>query len=240
MQRLKGKNAIVSGASRGIGRAVAVALAAEGASVLAVARNSVALDHTVAAAEACGGRCLPLLLDVTMDGAAERAVGAAMQAFGGIDILINNAGIATSGTVRDTSQVAFHEIMRTNLDATFLFCQAVIPHMTVSGGAIVNIASIFGKQGMAGNAVYSASKFAVVGLSQALFEEVRELGIKVCCICPGFVNTPMVTDDRNLDRAKMLQAQDVADCVTWVVTSSPTVCPVEIVLRPQRTPYLRG
>ena len=240
MQRLRGKCAIVSGASRGIGRAVAVALAAEGASVLALARDRAALAETVAAAEECGGRCLPLVGDVTADGAAERAIGTAIQSFGSLDILINNAGISEGGTVRDTSQAAFREIMRTNLDATFLFCQAAIPHMAERGGAIVNIASISGKQGMAGSAAYSASKFAVVGLSQALFEEVRELGIKVCCLCPGYVNTSMVSDDRALDRAKMIQPQDVADCVLWVVTGSATSCPVEIVLRPQRTPYTRG
>lgn len=237
LKRLNGKSAIVTGASRGIGRAVAVALAAEGASVLAVARNKIAIKETQAAAEAVGGRCLPLVLDVTKDGAAERAVGEAVQIFGGVDILINNAGIDAGSTVRDTDQDTFHGVMRTNLDATFLFCQAVIPHMEKKGGSIINIASISGKQGSRGLAAYCASKFAVVGLSQSLFEEVRELGIKVCCLCPGYVNTSMPSSEGDLDPAKMIQAEDIADCILWVVTGAATMCPVEIVLRPQRAPY---
>jgi 3-oxoacyl-[acyl-carrier protein] reductase len=111
---------------------------------------------------------------------------------------------------------------------------------TAEGGSIINVASISGKQGATGDAAYSASKFAVVGLSQALFEEVRELGIKVCCLCPGYVNTTMVSSGRILDRAKMIQPQDIVDCVLWVLTGPSTRCPVEIVLRPQRTPYLKG
>jgi 3-oxoacyl-[acyl-carrier protein] reductase len=104
-------------------------------------------------------------------------------------------------------------------------------------GAVINIGSVSGKSGEADGAAYSASKFGLIGFTQSLYEEVREYGIKVAVILPGFVDTPMIPPVKHLDRAKMIQADDVAQSVLYVLTSPLTACPVEITIRPQRTPY---
>jgi 3-oxoacyl-[acyl-carrier protein] reductase len=102
---------------------------------------------------------------------------------------------------------------------------------------VINIGSISGKTGEANGAAYSASKFGLIGFTQSLYEEVREYGIKVAVILPGFVDTPLIPSNRQLDRSKMIQPADVAQTVQYVLTSPPTCCPVEITLRPQKSPY---
>ena len=104
-------------------------------------------------------------------------------------------------------------------------------------GAVINIGSVSGKTGEANGAAYSASKFGLIGFTQSLYEEVREQGIKVSVILPGFVDTPLIPPNRQLDRSKMIQAEDVAHAVQYVLTSPATCCPVESAVRPQKTPY---
>jgi len=104
-------------------------------------------------------------------------------------------------------------------------------------GAVINISSVSGITGHANGAAYSASKFGLIGFSQSLYEEVRENGIRVSVIIPGFVDTQMIPPVRRLDRSKMIQPEDVAKTVLFVLTSPPTICPVEITVRPQKTPY---
>jgi short-subunit dehydrogenase len=103
-------------------------------------------------------------------------------------------------------------------------------------GAVINIGSISGKTGEANGAAYSASKFGLIGFTQSLYEEVREYGIKVAVILPGFVDTPLIPPNRQLDRSKMIQPADVAQTVRYILASAPTCCPVEITLRPQKNP----
>jgi short-subunit dehydrogenase len=109
--------------------------------------------------------------------------------------------------------------------------------MAKGEGAIINIGSVSGKNGEANAAAYAASKFGLIGFTQSLYEEVRESGIKVAVILPGFVDTPLIPETKQLDRRKMIRPEDVAESVRFVLSASDACCPVEITLRPQRTPY---
>ena len=118
-----------------------------------------------------------------------------------------------------------------------LLAKLLLPDMIAKcEGAIINIGSVSGKTGEANGAAYSASKFGLIGFTQSLFEEVREYGIKVAVILPGFVDTPLIPPNRQLDRSKMIRAEDVAEAVRYILTSPSTCCPVEITIRPQRIP----
>ena len=119
-----------------------------------------------------------------------------------------------------------------------ILAKEFLPAMIKKGeGAVINIGSVSGKSGEANSAAYSASKFGLIGFTQSLFEEVREHGIKVTVILPGFVDTPMIPPVKHLDRSKMIQANDVAQAVLYILNAPLTACPVEITIRPQRTPY---
>ncbi len=125
-----------------------------------------------------------------------------------------------------------------NLRAPMILSQLVLPTLIAKGeGAIINIGSISGKMGQANSAAYSASKFGLIGFTQSLYEEVREHGIKVTVILPGFVDTELIPPTNKLDRSKMISPEDVAQAVLFVLTSPPTSCPVELTMRPQRSPY---
>jgi 3-oxoacyl-[acyl-carrier protein] reductase len=119
-----------------------------------------------------------------------------------------------------------------------LLARLVLPEMIQQkSGAVINISSLSGKLGEAGSSAYAASKFGIIGFTQSLYEEAREYGIKASVILPGFVDTPMIPPVKHLDRAKMIRPEDVADAVLFVLNSPPTSCPVEMTIRPQRTPY---
>jgi NAD(P)-dependent dehydrogenase (short-subunit alcohol dehydrogenase family) len=128
-----------------------------------------------------------------------------------------------------------------NLRAPMVLTKLLLPDMLGKGeGAVINIGSVSGRSGEANGSAYSASKFGLIGFTESLFDEVRENGIKVAVILPGFVDTPLIPPNRHLDRSKMIQAEDVAETVRFVLSSPQTACPVEILLRPQRTPYRSG
>jgi len=130
------------------------------------------------------------------------------------------------------------ETFQVNLRAPMILSKLVLPQMMERGeGSIINISSVSGKSGQANGSAYSASKFGLMGFTQSLYEEVREYGIRVAAICPGFVDTPLIPQMRRMDRSKMIRPEDIAQTVLFVLTSPPTACPVEITVRPQRTPY---
>ena len=119
-----------------------------------------------------------------------------------------------------------------------VLARALLPNMIAKReGAVINIGSVSGKTGEANGAAYSATKFGLIGFTQSLYEEVRERGIKVAVILPGFVDTPLIPPNRQLDRSKMIQADDIAQTVLFILTSPESCCPVEITVRPQKTPY---
>ena len=208
---LEGKNAIVTGAARGIGRGIALKLAAAGANVALVDLGNPAdaaltynlaaqaeLQRTVEEVQRREVKAIPILADVTRYADCERMAAETVRQLGSIDILVNNAGIIAVGPVADFTEEQWDRVMAVNAKGPFLCAKACIPHMTKNKeGAIVNIASIAGKKGYGGIAAYCASKFAVVAFTQALAEELGPANIRVNAICPGFLRTAMWTEVLN-------------------------------------------
>jgi len=234
INRLDGKVALVTGAGRGIGRAIAIALAKAGCEVCITARS---IDQLIAVQNevyAVKGKALPIQADLTRDDDLESLV----KSCGPVDFLINNAGWGKRAPVVRAKMEDWDQTFRLNLRAPMMLAQKFLPAMIEKGeGAVINIGSVSGKSGEADGAAYSASKFGLIGFTQSLFEEVREYNIKVAVILPGFVDTPMIPPVKHLDRSKMIQADDVAQAVLYILNAPATACPVEITIRPQRTPY---
>jgi 3-oxoacyl-[acyl-carrier protein] reductase len=235
---LAGRTALVTGASRGIGRSVALRLAQLGARLLLVARDQNALarvqqelvqDSTLAT----GTQALPCNLTSASE---IEALALRIDAAGGCDILINAAGIGRIGAPMQEMPVEdFDAVFATNVRAPFLLMRADIPHMTARGsGDIVNISSLAGQGPLANGAAYAASKWALNGLSYSAAEELRSHGIRVSVVAPGSVNTDFGRGGK--DRAKMLQPEDVAAAVAMLVTQPPHAFISEVRMRPTRKP----
>jgi NAD(P)-dependent dehydrogenase (short-subunit alcohol dehydrogenase family) len=238
MTTLAGKLALVTGAGRGIGKAISLLLAESGCRVLLASRSRDELEEVQSAIRAKGGEAHNVPTDLTRDDEIVRLVDSAREKWGGVDILINNAGWGKRAPVVRAKIEDWDQTFRLNLRAPMLLAHLLVPHMISKGeGAVINIGSVSGKSGEANGSAYSASKFGLIGFTQSLFEEVREHGIKVAVILPGFVDTPLIPANRQLDRSKMIRAEDIAHTVRFVLTSPDTCCPVEITVRPQRTPY---
>ena len=236
--RLDGKVAVVTGAGRGIGKAVALSLAKSGCRVVLSARTPAQLEEVQRKIEQGGGRAAIVPADLTRDEALDALAAESRRFFGTVDILINNAGWGKRSPVVNINVEDLDQTMRLNLRAPILLAKLLLPDMIAKNeGAVINIGSVSGKTGEANGAAYSATKFALIGFTQSLYEEVREHGIKVAVILPGFVDTPLIPPNRQLDRSKMIRPADVAQTVHYVLTAPPTCCPVEITIRPQRTPY---
>ena len=237
MSSLAGRTAVVTGAGRGIGRAIAISLAQSGCRVILTARTSGQLEEVQQEISRHGGEAVCIAADLSHDEEIDRLV-AECSRYREADFLINNAGWGKRAPVVKGRREDWDQTLRLNLRAPMILAKALVPPMIEKGsGAVINIGSISGKTGEANGAAYSASKFGLIGFTQSLYEEVREYGIKVAVILPGFVDTPLIPPSRQLDRSKMIQPADVAQTVHYVLTSSPTCCPVEITLRPQKSPY---
>ncbi len=234
--KLQGEVALVTGASRGIGRSIALALAEQGVHVALLARSAEALKAVAAACAGFGVRTMPLVCDVQDRGAIARAVSAAHQELGGISYLINNAGILDYSHVADADMPTWDTLMEVNVRALVHLTHHALPFIKrAKERGVINICSVAGRSSRKGGAIYGASKHAVLGFTESVFEDVREDGIKVCAICPGYVATDMIADVK-LAHDKCITADDVARCVLYVLQQDNTVCPTEIVLRPQRSP----
>jgi 3-oxoacyl-[acyl-carrier protein] reductase len=238
MQSLDGKVALVTGAGRGIGKAVALSLAKLGCRLVLAARTTVELEKVGLDIQNDKGMAITIPTDLTRDEDIETLIRKSEREFGGVDILINNAGWGKRASVVRAKIEDWDQTFRVNLRAPMLLAQRFLPAMIEKGwGAVINIGSVSGKSGEANGAAYSASKFGLIGFTQSLFEEVREHNIKVAVILPGFVDTPMIPPVKHLDRGKMIQADDVAQAILYILKAPTTACPVEITIRPQRTPY---
>ena len=234
---LRAHVALVTGAGRGIGRAIAVQLARAGCQVAALARTESDLAETAAeaAADPAAPPVLTLPTDVTRDADLEQAVRVIIERLGRITVLVNNAGFAPPrSTVLKTTLADWDRTLATCLRAPMVLTRLVLPDMLAHGrGTIVNIASIAGQRGRAGEASYAAAKFGLLGFTQSLFDEVREHGIKVTAIVPGPVNTEQLPP---VERARVLRPTDIAAAVLLVLTAPPGACPAEIVLEPLHVP----
>src|SRR5512134_3648900 len=187
---LGGKSAVVTGGSRGIGFAIADALAQAGASVVVTGRDQTTLDAAVSRLAHRGARVVAVRADVRNAADASRAMDAAVKEFGGLDILVNNAGVGVFANVADMSIGQWREVIETNLDGVFYCCHAAIPHLRRRGGGwIINISSLAGKNSFVGAAVYCASKSGLNAFSEALMQEVRYDNIRVSYVMPGSVAT---------------------------------------------------
>jgi NADP-dependent 3-hydroxy acid dehydrogenase YdfG len=229
--------ALVTGAGRGIGKAISVSLAKAGCRVVLAARTRDQVEAVQKEILSQGGDALAIPTDLTVDEDIQRLVEESQAKWGAVDILINNAGWGKRAPVVGALLSDWDQTFRLNLRAPMVLAKALLPNMIAKReGAVINIGSVSGKTGEANGAAYSASKFGLIGFTQSLYEEVREHSIKVAVILPGFVDTPLIPPNRQLDRSKMIQADDIAQTVLFVLTSPATCCPVEITVRPQRNP----
>jgi len=189
---LSGQVALVTGASRGIGRAIATRLAACGATVAGVARSMEALEGTLAAIREAGGTAEGFAADVAQAADVERVVSEIEAKFGAIHVLVNNAGITRDGLMLRMEESAWDEVVDTNLKGTFLTCKTFLPAMIAAGsGCIVNVGSTAGIRGGHTRAAYCAAKAGVVNLTRSLALDHGGDGVRICCVCPGLVDTPM-------------------------------------------------
>jgi short-subunit dehydrogenase len=234
--KLTGKVALITGASSGIGRASALALAQAGANLVITARRQDRLQELAAAVQKAGGLSVIVVGDASAEETAQRCVNTAIQTFGSLDILINNVGIGNYKNLVDTSAAEYDEMMAANVRSTFLFTRHVVPLMIKqASGTILMISSMAGKYGFPGEAVYCATKFAQVGFAQALDKELRPHGIKVGVICPGGVKTEFALGKGRTEQAVassgMLEPEDVASAVLLACTQSPGARIIELQMR---------
>lgn len=234
--KLKDKVALITGASAGIGRACARALAGEGARLVLTARRQERLQALAKEVEALGGRAAIVIGDAREEATAITAVKAATDTFGRLDILLNNTGVGNYKKLTDTSAEEYDEMMDTNVRSTFLFARHAVPVMErQKSGTILMISSMAGVYGFGGEAVYCMTKFAQVGFAQALDRELRESGIKVGAICPGGVKTEFAIGkgrtEQGVAKSDMLEPEDVAAVVLLACTQSPGSRIIEVQLR---------
>ncbi len=227
--------ALVSGASRGIGRAIAQALHGEGYRVGLLAREEGALR---ALARELGEGALALPGDVRRKEDWERAVGALGERFGRLDVLVNNAGIGIMKPLAEMTEEEFWAVLEVNLVGPFLGLKAALPLLRESQGVVVNIASLAGKNPFRGGAAYNASKFGLLGLMGAAMLELREEGIRVVNILPGSVDTGFAGNTPG--QAWKLAPEDVAQAVRFALGLPPRALPSEIELRPTQPPKGKG
>ena len=190
--RFSGRVALVTGASRGIGEAVARRLAAEGAHVLAAARTAAALEKVVGEIGAAGGRAAALPLDLADAGSIAAAAKAALETAGAVDVLVNNAGVTEDNLVLRMSRESWDRVLATNLTGAFLLTQAIVKSMVRKRyGRIVNVTSVVGLMGNAGQANYAASKAGLIGLTKSIARELASRQITCNAVAPGFIETDM-------------------------------------------------
>ena len=235
MASIENQIAVVTGAGRGIGRAIAVELARLGARVALAARSRSELEAT---AQRIGDAASVVPTDVRKKEELQRLFEQVSAAVGRVDILVNAAGIGIFGPVVEFRDEDFENLIDTNLRGIFSACRLVLPSMIERrSGHIINIASIAGKVGSANHAVYCASKFAVVGFTESLAEEVRQYGIRASVICPGSTDTRFSAEtSAGKARERMLRPEDVAHAVRAIVTQESNSFISEIVMRPTQKP----
>ncbi len=240
--RLEGKAALVTGASSGLGRATAIALARAGADVALVARSQKELESAREEISKIGRRALVLSVDLASEDETMAAVGRAVEALGRIDVLVNAAGTDAPGRVEELDVEGWDRTLAVNLRAPFLLSKATFPHMREAGGGIiVNISSVAGKKGWANASAYCASKFGLTGFTEALADEGKEHGIRAIVLYPGGMATnwgafsPEERQGSETNEAaptRALPPERVADLIVWLAASPPEFVLTEGIVLP--------
>lgn len=233
---VQGKVALITGASRGIGLAIARSLAGLGAKVALCARDPQRLETAAAALKQTGASAVAIAGDVRRADEIAHLLRATERSLGPIEILVNNAGIGYFAPVQEASEADWDSVLDTNLKAVFLLSSAVAPGMIQRrGGHIINIGSLSGKSAFAGGAIYCASKWGLLGLTQCMAEDLRSYGVRVSAVAPGSVATDF-SPHTGKDTSKMLQPDDVAHAVESIVTQTPQSFISEVLIRPAQKP----
>ncbi|MFB9054919.1 3-ketoacyl-ACP reductase [Formosa undariae] len=217
MTELKSKKAIITGGGRGLGKATAIAFAKEGIDVAITGRTEAVLKETVAQLEALGVKATYAVFDVSNHDEVKTAIKTLINTLGGVDILVNNAGIAAFGTFNDMEVDQWTQIIQTNVMGMYYVTKEVLPHLIEQNdGEIINVSSTAGLSGNATTSAYSASKFAVIGMSESLMKEVRKNNIRVCTLTPSTIASDMsiglgiATKD---SEDSVLQPEDFAELI---------------------------
>jgi NAD(P)-dependent dehydrogenase (short-subunit alcohol dehydrogenase family) len=236
-QPLTGQVAVVTGAGRGIGAAIAHTLAKLGAAAVLCGRTQSALDSTAQAIGNAGGKAEVIPCDVTELRQLEHAAARVDSTFGRLDILVNNAGVgAFSQPLHKFAPEDWDRVLNTNLRGVYFAIRAFVPLMIRSrSGHVINISSLAGKNALPNGAAYAASKWGLNGLTYSVAEELRTYNIRASVVCPGSTNTEL-SPHAGKDPAKMLQPEDVAHAVAMLVTQAPQSFVSEILLRPTQKP----
>lgn len=231
---LKGKNAIVTGGTRGIGRTVTEALLGEGLSVCIAARKQ---DEIDTALTELGGAAIGFVCDVRNYEQVKGLIDYTVKQLGGLDILVNNAGIGIFETVEETTPEDFRAVLETNLFGVFYCCHEAVPEMKRRGGGyIINISSLAGANPHPRMAAYNASKFGLNGFSEALMQEVRHDNIKVSYVMPGSVNTEFGGDTASDEKSWQLRPEDIARVVIDLLHHDDRALPSRVEIRPSKPP----
>lgn len=230
MNNLQGRIALVTGASQGIGRAVALELARRGAVVGLAARNQSKLDEAAAEIKAAGGQAEVFAIDVASEEAIKAGARSVLERFGKVEILVNNAGITRDGLMLRMKRADWDDVISSNLTGAFLLTQAVLsPMLKNRWGRIVNLSSVVGRTGQAGQVNYAASKAGLIGLTRSMAREVASRGITVNAVAPGYIETPMTSVLDEKQRAAMLAqiplgragtAEEVAQAVAFLASDA--------------------
>jgi NAD(P)-dependent dehydrogenase (short-subunit alcohol dehydrogenase family) len=224
MISLSGRTAIVTGGGSGIGRGIALALAREGARVVVCGRRQGPLEETLRALQGDGGEGLAVQADVSNAEDVARLVEMTVERYGGVDLLVNSAGVGGGGTIHDHDIQTWDRVMAINLRGPFLTARAALPLMRAQGrGHIVNISSESGLEYYTGNGAYGVSKHALNALGEFIQRENQAFGVRVDTICPGMVVSEMTQGAPGLDESKCLTPQDIADGVVWLLTRRPNL-----------------
>jgi 3-oxoacyl-[acyl-carrier protein] reductase len=230
---LKDKVAIVTGASKGIGKAIALTLARQGVALAISARTSDTLEQTAAEVRRNGVRCLAFTGDMSREDDIKRFVSRCIKEFGSLHILVNNAGFGHFKPAAELTTREWDDMFNLNVRGLFIATRECLPHLRKSGEAvIVNIASLAGKNAFVNGAGYAASKHAVLGFSRCLMLEERNNGIRVLAVCPGSVDTSFSSDKSDAKRAKILRPEDVADSIVQMILLPQRAMISEIDIRP--------
>lgn len=219
MAGLQGKVAIITGGGTGIGRGIALALAAEGTRVVICGRRLERLEEALAIIRRSGGEGMAVQADISQEEDVTRIVQRTRERFGRLDILINNAGISGGDLIHQHDISDWDKVMAVNLRGPFLMSRAVLPWMRAQGsGHIINISSESGLEYYPGDGAYGVSKHALNALGEYIQRENQDFGVRVNTICPGMVVTEMTDNSAGLDHSKCLYPEDIAELVIWLLT----------------------